>query len=352
MTVTHMTIPALSDFGWSPFFQSQLSTEELTNTAPARVMAVDRSQIHLQAPGLDLRSPPFASDDGNATVGDWLLLDADTSRPLRLLQRKSAFKRVAAGTAHEIQFIAANVDTLFVVSSCNQDFNVARLERYLALAREAQVTPVIVLTKADLAPAPEDYVREAARIRSCVHVETVNALDAAGVGRLAAWCGRGQTVALLGSSGVGKSTLVGTLTGSRPATAAVRAHDDRGRHTTTRRQLHRLPAGGWLLDTPGMRELQLVDVAAGLADVFPDIDAAAARCRFGDCRHESEPGCAVLAALASGELDAERLRRWRKLVRENARNSETLADRRARDRKFGKFARQVMNEKRSRREDP
>jgi ribosome biogenesis GTPase / thiamine phosphate phosphatase len=348
-----MTFQSLEDFGWSPFFHSQLQGEEFSQALPMRVMAVDRGRLHLQGPALETHSPPHYSADGvAATVGDWLLLDAATHRPLRLLRRKSAFKRVAAGTGQEIQYIAANVDTLFVVSSCNQDFNVARLERYLALAREAEVTPVIVLTKADLAGCAEEFIREARRTRAGVHVEAVNALDTGDVERLAGWCGPGQTVALLGSSGVGKSTLTNTLTGARLVTQAARADDDRGRHTTTRRQLHRLPAGGLLLDTPGMRELQLVDVAAGLADVFADIDAAAARCRFGDCRHESEPGCAVLEGLHSGQLDADRLRRWRKLVRENARNSESLADRRARDRRFGKFAKQVMKDKRGRRDEP
>jgi ribosome biogenesis GTPase len=348
-----MTTLSLEDFGWSPFFHSQLRDDEYSRALPARVMAVDRGRLHLQAPNLDIHSPHyFPGDGGTATVGDWLLLDAVTHRPLRLLEHRSAFKRVAPGGGHELQYIATNVDTVFLVSSFNQDFNVARLERYLALAREAQVTPVIVLTKADLAPSPAEFLHEARRLRTGVHVEAGNALDAAEVERLAAWCGRGQTVALLGSSGVGKSTLVGTLAGAELATQAVRAGDDKGRHTTTRRQVHRLPAGGLLLDTPGMRELQLVDVAAGLADVFADIDAAAARCRFGDCRHEIEPGCAVLEALRAGDLDADRLGRWRKLVRENARNSESLADRHARDRRFGRLARQVMKDKRRRREGP
>ena len=212
----------LADFGWSPFFHSQLQDDEITHAIPARVMAVDRARLHLQAPALEIHSPPFFAEDGAAaTVGDWLLLDAK-HRPLRLLRRKSAFKRVAPGTGHEIQFIAANIDTVFVVTSCNQDFNIARLERYLALAREAEVTPVIVLTKADLAESPATFMDDALKVRAGVHVEAVNALDARDVERLAAWCGRGQTVALLGSSGVGKSTLVGTLTGTALATQAVR----------------------------------------------------------------------------------------------------------------------------------
>src|SRR5688572_26841778 len=189
-----MTIPApdLLDLGWSPFFQSQLQAEEASTSLPVRVMAVHRGRLHLQGAHFESCSPPYFPGDENAaaTVGDWLLLDRQTHRPIRLLRRKSAFKRIAAGTAHEIQHIAANIDTVFVVTSCNQDFNVARLERYLALARDAQVTAVIVLTKSDLAPAPEDFVRAASRIRTGVHVEAINALAAEEADRLAGWCGR------------------------------------------------------------------------------------------------------------------------------------------------------------------
>jgi len=344
-----MTIQAsdLADFGWSPFFHSQVQSQDFSRSLAVRVTAVHRGRLHLQGPGLDLVTPSFAQ---HATIGDWLLLEADTQRPQRVLDRRSLFSRIAPGTGRELQLIAANVDTVFVVSSCNQDFSVARLERYLALAREAQVTPVIVLTKSDLATAPEEFVRAAAKARAGVHVEAVNALEADEVGRLGAWCGRGQTVALLGSSGVGKSTLVNTLAHATLATQPARADDDRGRHTTTRRELFRLPAGGWLLDTPGMRELQLADVGAGLADVFAEIDAAAARCRFTDCRHESEPGCAVQQHIAGGLIDPDRLRRWRKLAAESARNQQTLADRRAAERRFGKFAKRVMASKRARRD--
>jgi len=341
----------LADFGWGRFFASQLNPNDTTVVFPARVMAVHRDRLCVSGPGIDALIPPFVEPDGEgaATVGDWLLLDGETLRPRRLLGRRSLFKRRAAGTGRAVQLIAANVDTLFVVSSCNQDFNVARLERYLALAREADVTPVAVLTKADLAEAPEDYARAAGRLLPGLLVETLDARAPENVARLAPWCGRGQTVALVGSSGVGKSTLVNAMTGAdRIATQGVREADDRGRHTTTGRALHRLPAGGWLLDTPGMRELQLTDAKSGLDDVFADIVAFAAACRFGDCRHDTEPGCAVLAAMETGALDAARVRRWRKLDAEEARNSESLAKRRARHRAFGKMAKRVMEGKRSR----
>jgi ribosome biogenesis GTPase len=347
-------LPDLADFGWNTFFNSQLDAGH--DGLPVRVMAVHRDRIHVAGPGVDAAVAPYTQTTGDdeavATVGDWLLLDAATMRPRRLLKRKSLFKRRAAGTDRRLQLIAANVDTLFIVSSCNQDFNAARLERYLVLAKEADVMPLIVLTKADLAEGPETFARDAVRLLPGLLVETVDARDPGSVACLAAWCGRGQTVALVGSSGVGKSTLVNTLAGSgRIATRAIRADDDKGRHTTTGRALHRLPAGGWLVDTPGMRELQLIDVRAGLEEVFADIVALAQTCRFGDCRHESEPGCAVRQAIEAGSLDAIRAKRWRKLAAEEAYNAESLADRRARDRAFGKMVKRIMKDKRSRRNE-
>lgn len=353
---THMNrndFPSALD-GWTAFFSTQLTLDELATTVPARVVAVHRDRLVVLIAGGELSFPPFrdGSDETDvATAGDWLLLDAATRQPLRLLQRRSLFQRRAAGRSRKRQLIAANVDTLFVVSSCNQDFNPARLERYLCLAQDAGVQPVVVLTKADLCDRPADYVRAAERLSPGLVAETVDARDAVTVHRLRAWCNAGSTVALLGSSGVGKSTLANTLAGTRLATQPARIDDDRGRHTTTARMLLRLPGGGWLLDTPGMRELALTDGDDAVAAVFDDVLALAARCRFGDCRHVGEPGCAVDAAIAAGALDPARLQRWRKLAAETAVNAESLAERRARERAFGKLARHVMAHKRRQRGD-
>lgn len=343
----------LADCGWNGFFQSQLDIEESTETTAVRVMAVHRGGLEVLGPAFAGLIPPFGDDPGaRATVGDWLLLEQESLRPRRRLERRSLFKRRAAGTGRDIQLIAANVDTLFIVSSCNQDFNEARLERYLALAREAEVTPLVVLTKADLCDDPAPLAQAAARLLPGLLVEGLDARDPAAVEVLRPWCGPGQTVALLGSSGVGKSTLVNSLTGrGEQATGGVRADDDKGRHTTTGRSLHRLPAGGWLLDTPGLRELQLVDVAAGLDEVFADVAALAQACRFADCRHEGEPGCAVQAAIAAGELEPGRLLRQRKLLAEEARNRESLAERRERGRAFGRMYKEVQKHKRRRYDD-
>ena len=348
---------SLADYGWTPFFQSQLDLDDIETLTPVRVMAVHRG--HLEVTGPDYSGPLSPTthltdhdEAGPPTVGDWLLIEPDTSRVRRVLDRTSVFKRRAAGTARHTQLIAANVDTLFIVSSCNQDFNIARLERYLALARDAQVTPIIVLTKADMATTPEDYAQEAQNLLPGLLVELVDARDRESLRCLDPWCLTGQTLAVVGSSGVGKSTLTNSLLGGDDiATQGIREDDAKGRHTTTGRAVHHLPSGAWLIDTPGMRELQLTDVQDGLEDVFADIIELSAACRFKDCQHETEPGCAVQKAIKAGDLDPARLARYRKLIREERFNSETLAERRARFKAFGKMVKSVTKDKKRRRGD-
>jgi ribosome biogenesis GTPase len=312
----------LAELGWNSFFSEQVSDAEAQRCRPVRVMAVHRGKIAVMGAGVQFSITPYIPgalpSDNHPTVGDWLLVDHATAVPVRVLQRMNLFKRRAPGDLRKEQMIAANIDTLFIVASCNQDFSVARLERYLVLAREVGVSPVVVLTKTDLSETPEDYAAAARAIEPGLRVETVNGRDPASAARLAAYCGIGQTVALLGSSGVGKSTLVNTLRGSDSITTqAVRASDDTGRHTTTVRKMHRLRHGGWLLDTPGMRELQLSDAGDGIAEVFDDIIRAAQDCRFSNCAHGSEPGCAVQAAIADRTFTVERFNRWRQLAAED-----------------------------------
>ncbi|PVH27715.1 ribosome small subunit-dependent GTPase A [Pararhodobacter oceanensis] len=342
----------LRGLGWKSHFQQQLNEDEaLTGLRPARVTSVRRSGLHVLGPDVDTALPPFVDPEGgdgaNATIGDWLLLDSELPTARHMLERFSLFKRRSPGTGRAVQLIAANVDTVFIVTSCNQDFNVARLERYLTLARQAEVTPVFVLTKPDLADDPEAYVEQAQALDRSIVVECVNAKTEAGANRLLPWCGAGQTVVFVGSSGVGKSTLVKTLTGEESiVTQGIREDDAKGRHTTSARELYQLASGAWLVDTPGMRELSLADVKDGLEIVFADLSDLSEHCRFNDCAHEAEPGCAVKAAIARGEIDAQRVERWKKLVQEEAHNAMSLVEKRAKDKALGKMIKTTLKGKR------
>lgn len=344
-------VSILHSLGWQSHFAAQVSGDMAGGTSvsvtPVRVTEVHRAGLRVMGEGGLTLIPPRA----DATVGDWLLLDTEQPQDSTLLARKSLFKRRAPGTDRSVQLIAANVDTAFIVTSCNHDFNIARLERYTALALEAEVEPVIILTKSDLCETPEDFEREAWAMsaKGAAQVPVV-VLDARGddpVRKLAHWCKPGQTLAFMGSSGVGKSTLVNALSGSVAAdTQAVRADDSKGRHTTTARQLHILPGGFTVMDTPGMRELQMTDAADGIAGVFADLHELSAACKFNDCAHESEPGCAVQAAVARGDTDAARVKRWKKLALEERYNAMSVAERRSKDKAFGRVIKEALNHKR------
>lgn len=254
-------------------------------------------------------------------VGDWVAIrpqPAERKATIHaVLPRISKFSRKAAGSTTEEQMIATNVDTVFLVTGLDGDFNLRRVERYLILVWESGATPVIVLNKADLCPNLEQRLEEIAAIALGVPILTLSATQQQGIDQLSPYLRPGQTIALLGSSGVGKSTLTNLLKGEPiQAVQAVRQGDDRGKHTTTHRQLIPLPSGALIIDTPGMRELQVWSGAEALPEAFADIETLAQSCRFRNCQHEREPGCAIQQALANGQLDAGRLLSYQKLQRE------------------------------------
>jgi ribosome biogenesis GTPase len=327
---------SLEDLGWSPFFQEQtlqLNTDPsaaaaaLRTGSPMRVAEEQRGAYVLWgesgafAATLPGRWLHEAEGRGQMpAVGDWVL-----ARPLpgedravieHLLARRSALSRKAAGERTDEQIIAANVDLIFVVASLNRELNLRRIERYLAVAWETGATPVLVLNKADLAEDRQALIRDIHAIAPGVDTCETSAVTGEGIDALNVALKYGQTAVFVGSSGVGKSSLVNRLLGNQAqAVSHIRA-DDKGRHTTTSRQMLIAPGGAVIIDTPGIRELQLWDAAEGLGQAFSDVESLAAGCVFRDCTHTSEPGCAVTGALRSGELDGRRLESYRKLERE------------------------------------
>ncbi len=329
-----MTTPRLSSLGWNPFFEDQLASLDLQSVVIVRVSAHHSTEVEVCGEDGSFRVPvQCAEADGKVAIGDWLVLNAADHRAVRRLERKTLLSRKSAGTEVKPQILVANVDTLFIVSSCNEDFNLSRIERYLAMAFQAGAEPVLVLTKADLCDDPGALADQARQLHPGLAVEFLDARNPAQAESLTAWCGPGQSVALLGSSGVGKSTLARTLGAGDLATGGIREKDGKGRHTTTSRSLHLLPTGGVLVDNPGVREFQLPECEEGVADLFEDVVALIAECRFNDCNHAGEPGCAVRAAIDGGTLDERRFASFEKLQQEQARNAMALAKRRDRERK-------------------
>ncbi|MDD4389553.1 MAG: ribosome small subunit-dependent GTPase A [Eubacteriales bacterium] len=317
----------LTKLGMNDHFINQATT--YAGLFPARVSEQHREQYKIIAEQGELSavvSGKLAYDaDCRAefpAVGDWVMVDRTDDQSghaviQQILRRTSCLARKAAGTTHDEQIIAANIDTIFICMSLNADFNLRRLERYLTIAWDSGAMPVIVLTKADLCDDVDLKLGEIATVAMGVDAVVCSAENADGLDAILAYIQPGKTGALIGSSGVGKSTLINRLMGTEIlATKEIRTDDDRGRHTTTHRQLLLLPNGGIVIDTPGMRELQIF--TGDLAATFEDIEVLALACKYSNCAHDNEPGCAVREAIENGTISEKRLESYRKLQREMA----------------------------------
>jgi ribosome biogenesis GTPase len=315
-------------WGWNEHIQAVWKDAEHGTTVPARVIAQSRGVWRVagdfgECPAEAAGKLRLAAENGGdwPAVGDWVaveLRDQGSAAQIHgVLPRRSQFLRKVAGKEIAEQVIAANVDIALLVSALDGDFNPRRVERYLTQCWESGARPVIILNKVDVCEASREKFEAMEKVAMGVSVCAVSAKTGDGFDELEKYLARGQTVVLLGSSGVGKSTIVNRLLGRAiQEVQEVRESDSRGRHTTTAREIFVLPSGALLMDTPGLRELQLWDADEGISQTFADIESLAERCRFGNCRHHGEPGCAVQAAIEAGALDTARLENWRKLQRE------------------------------------
>lgn len=344
------TLHPLSSLGWTPFFQQQIDETEYDRIA--RVAAEHRGSYEIWTPG-GIRTATVAGrlhhvQGATPAVGDWVVLrDANGAEPSavidRILERRTLFSRGAAGRDVRTQLIASNVDVVFAVTGIDNDFNVRRIERYLARIYASGAEPAVILNKADLSDDTAAAMIEVERHCRYAPILVTSVVTGQGLGAVLAMIEPGMTVAFVGSSGAGKSSLINALSGQQlMPTGDVRESDSRGCHTTTHRQLIRLANGGVVLDTPGMRELQLLD-ADGLEDVFDDIATLAQQCRFRDCRHDLEPGCAVIAAADHDPLISSRLTHYRKLEREAEANAirHDVRLKRKSEREWGRMADEV-----------
>lgn len=316
----------LDSLGWDSDWASALSRAGAGGGQPARVTAQHRSRwmVHSKSGSHPARVPGSGSPDFRPVTGDWVLCDpgphpSDPWSIVSILPRRTAVRRGSAGESSSEQVLAANIDRLWIVQSLEKDPNLRSLERYLAVAWDSGATPEIVLTKADLAEDVQAALGQVGTIAFGVRVHVVSVEETGRLDALLDGLAPGQTIALLGPSGAGKSTLINALADKDLAeTGEVRPGDRKGRHTTTTRELFVIPGGAIFLDTPGMRELKVLDLDVGLDHAFPEVDELSDECHFRDCTHTSEPGCAVLAAEKEGRLDPERLASFRKLEAEAA----------------------------------
>jgi ribosome biogenesis GTPase len=318
-------LSSLEALGYGRFFSEQHDFLGRPDLVPARIASEGRGNYRLRGCRASIgelrgRLQHDLTTPERPVVGDWVLVVDGEDRAVihHVLGRHTELIRRAAGTEAGVQVIAANVDLFFIVTSANRDFNIRRLERYLAAVWDSGAEPVVVLNKIDLGGAVADMVEEIGAVAFGVPVVCVSAVTGDGMDDLRGHLAGGKTVGLVGSSGVGKSSLVNRLLGHDAQHVRTLRGDGKGRHATTRRELIELPGGGILIDTPGMRELGLVEDTGGVDHLFADIVALAEDCRFRDCQHQGEPGCAVTAAVSTGELDGARLASYHKLQREIA----------------------------------
>jgi ribosome biogenesis GTPase / thiamine phosphate phosphatase len=361
-----MSFEALVKYGWNEHFAQHFQPFIEKDYLPGRVSfqnqhlyRVYTAQGELLAELAGKLRYDAASNEDLPAVGDWVALrfrpQEDKARIQVLLPRQSKFARKTAGAKTEVQIVGANIDTIFLVTSLNQDFNPRRLERYLTTIWDSGARPVLLLNKVDLCHDEAEINTHLAAVQDVafnVSVHVISAKAEQGIDALLPYCAKGQTIAMIGMSGVGKSTIINRLLGfERQPVKEVRAHDDRGQHTTRHRELILLPHGGLVLDTPGMRELQLWEIESGIETTFDDIEALAAHCFFGDCQHQNEPRCAVRAALAEGTLDKARLESYAKLQKELhhlALRQDDFA-RRTEQKKWKKLCKQAQQQARTKR---
>jgi ribosome biogenesis GTPase len=346
----------LVDLGFSDWFRQRLEESGRSGYSMARVAAVDRDtylvrnergEVRAELSGRLVHSAEPSA--GYPAVGDWAFVqyyDAGTLAIIDgILPRKSVLRRKAAGRKIDYQMIAANIDATFIVQSCDSNFNLRRLERYLVMASDGQLEPILLLSKTDLV-SREDLEQKVESVRSagisCEVISCTSETDS-GLAQVRQAMEAGRTYCLLGSSGVGKTTLLNHLIGRDAfATNPVREKEGKGRHTTARRQLIVLEQGAMLIDTPGMRELGIIDAGPGMDQSFSDVLNLASECRFNDCTHTSEAGCSVLEALLNGELSEGRYQSYMKLVRESEHHQMSYLEKRRKDRRFGQFIKSAM----------